>query len=200
MDESDLARDEPPPGTITRLLREAKAGRSDSYERLMERAYVELRRLAAGALAAIRPREGLDVGDVIHAAYARLAAREQIDAPDHERFFALWAKAMRSVLVDAVRRERAAKRRPAPLAAPATFRVDDEEVRMEVLELDEALLALEKEDAVAAAVTEQLFFAGRSFRQVATVLDLPLSTVSDNWKFARAWLVRRWQAERRSPM
>lgn len=194
MNRSAPVPDEPPPGTITRLLREAKEGNQDAYERLMTRAYAELTRLAAGALASIRPREGLTVGDVINSAYARLAAREQIDAPDRERFFALWAKAMRSVLVDAVRRENTDKRRPKLFAAPAVFRVEDEELRMEVLELDAALRDLEREDPVAAAVTEQLFFAGRSFRQVAAVLEMPLSTVSDNWKFARAWLARRWRA------
>ena len=159
----------------------------------MARAYDELVKLAAWALAHHPVREPLIATDVIHDAYARLSRREPIDAPDHRRFYALWAKAMRSVLVDRQRRENALKRRPQEATPPATFRIDDEEILLGILDLDAALCDLDRQSADARMVVEQLFFAGRSMRQTAEALDMSLTAVKEHWHYARSWLARWWR-------
>lgn len=59
-----------------------------------------------------------------------------------------------------------------------------------VLALDEALIALGRLDARQARIVELRFFAGLSIEETSAVLDLSPATVKREWSTARAWLRR----------
>jgi RNA polymerase sigma factor (TIGR02999 family) len=97
---------------------------------------------------------------------------------------------MRSILVDHARRRRSKKRGNgakvgsdmiADLAA-------DPKVGVDLLEIDDALRALEGADARASKVVEARIFGGLSIEETAEALGLSLSTVSRDWRFGRAFL------------
>jgi RNA polymerase sigma factor (TIGR02999 family) len=64
-----------------------------------------------------------------------------------------------------------------------------------VLELDEALTALQGIDPELARVVELRFFGGCSTAEIAGALGLSTRTVKRRWRFARAWLTRRMSEE-----
>jgi RNA polymerase sigma factor (TIGR02999 family) len=98
---------------------------------------------------------------------------------------------MRRILVDHARLRQAAKR-------PGGIRVElDEGMRAmppldcELLLLDEALREFALVDERQAHIVELRYFGGLSEDEVAAVLSLSRTTVTREWRSARAWLRRR---------
>lgn len=106
---------------------------------------------------------------------------------------------MRQVLVDHARRKRADKR-----GGGADFVTLDDQVGQadaftsELLDLDEALVALAEHNPRHARVVECRFFGGMSVEDTAQALGVSPRTVKNDWALARAWLydALRGQTER----
>ncbi|NLX99302.1 MAG: sigma-70 family RNA polymerase sigma factor [Rhodopirellula sp.] len=65
------------------------------------------------------------------------------------------------------------------------------EIDDDVLQLDSALLELERKDARKAQVVQLRYFAGMTVEEVADALGVSCSTVDRDWTYARAWLFRK---------
>ena len=63
---------------------------------------------------------------------------------------------------------------------------------MRVLELDELLTRLAKDDKRSARVAEMRLFGGMEQEQIARVLGVSRMTVTTDWQFARAWLADQY--------
>jgi RNA polymerase sigma factor (sigma-70 family) len=61
----------------------------------------------------------------------------------------------------------------------------------DVLSVDEAVTALETQDPRKAAIVKLRFFAGLTVEEIAAVLEIAPITVKRDWRFAKAWLMRR---------
>src|SRR3954465_1018968 len=92
---------------VTRLLEAAKAGDRQAAAALLPLVYDELRKLAAGRMAAEAPGHTLDATALVHEAYLRLVGDQHFDGRGH--FFAAAAEAMRRVLVESARRKKLPK-------------------------------------------------------------------------------------------
>ena len=152
--------------------------------------YPQLRALASSLMSRERMSHTLQPTAVVSEAFLRLADRRGADFESESHLLAYAATAMRSILVDHARRRRSKKRGSgaqigsdaiADLAIAETSDVD-------LLEIDDALRALEAADARAAKVVEARVFGGLSIEETAGALDLSLSTVSRDWRFGRAFL------------
>ena len=93
---------------LTHLLEAAQGGDRRAAADLLPLVYDELRKLAAGRIAAEAPGHTLDATALVHEAYLRLVGDQQFDGRGH--FFAAAAEAMRRILVDHARKRSAAKR------------------------------------------------------------------------------------------
>jgi RNA polymerase sigma factor (TIGR02999 family) len=177
---------------VTHLLDAAAAGDQNAAADLLPLVYDELRKLAAGRMAAESPDHTLQPTALVHEAYLRL-----IGPADHARwenrghFFAAAAEAMRRILVDAARRKLREKhggdRRRVDLDTVAVAAPDPEE---ELTALDSALNRLASEDSQAARLVELRHFGGLSVPEAAQVLGISPRTADRLWSFARAWLHR----------
>jgi RNA polymerase sigma factor (TIGR02999 family) len=180
---ADLWTDLAAPGADPRSLSEAFAV-----------LYDELRRIAHRQLGRVRPGQTLSTTALVHEAFLKLA-RVDVTPADRTHFFALAARAMRQILVDAAREQSAAKRgggqRPVSL--------DDDAIRVEaiaddVLAIDGALGRLERLDPDLARVVEYRFFAGLTDAEIAALLNSSARTVRRSWRKARAFLYREISA------
>ena len=176
----------------TRLLNAIANGDAHASEQLFPLIYDELRRLAAQKLNCEPSGQTLDATALVHEAYLRLVGPDP-GQPWNSRghFFAAAAEAMRRILVDSVRRKKAAKRgghrervdlQGVETAAPRP--TDD------VLALDEALRQFEAVDPKKAELVKLRYFAGLTMEQIAEALGLSLATANRWWAFSRAWLHR----------
>jgi RNA polymerase sigma factor (TIGR02999 family) len=177
----------------TRLALAAETGDPQAAERLLPLVYDELRRLASRRLVREAPGQSLQATALVHEAYLRLVGGDpgrRWDGRAH--FFAAAAEAMRRILVDRARNRRRLKRGgglgrvdldlgDVPLDAPG----DD------LIDLDEALTDLGREDPLCARLVALRFFAGLTQAEAAEALGLARRTADRQWAYARAWLYER---------
>jgi RNA polymerase sigma factor (TIGR02999 family) len=153
----------------------------DVYQRL--KAMASRQRLRGGA-----PRT-LCTTELVHETYLRMGASD-FRYGESAQFFAYAARAMRHILADAARRRLQPKRggdqTRLDLADPA---VESAHLDPQLaLQLDAALIALERDDPRAARVVELHYFAGLDLQQVGEALGVALRTVDRDWRYARAFL------------
>lgn len=65
----------------------------------------------------------------------------------------------------------------------------------EILNVHQALEALESHDALSAEVVKLHYFGGYSFAEVADLLSVSRSTTNRCWVYARAWLKTTIEAQ-----
>jgi RNA polymerase sigma factor (TIGR02999 family) len=134
---------------------------------------------------------------LVHEAYLRLVTIGELSWQDRGHFFAIAARTMRRILVDAARAQATSKRggdvRHAGI--PTTVNLDQlpdpaTERPAEVCALDDALTTLGHVDPRRAQVIEMRFFGGLSVEETAAALGVSPQTVMRDWRLARAWLTR----------
>jgi len=176
---------------ITRLLTEWGKGDRGALDRLIPIVYRELHKMAKHYLAGQSPDHTLQTTAVIHEAYLKLAGEAEKHLENRAHFFAVAAKAMRHLLVDHARQNRAARRggglRIVPIAEEFEIGGGPNE---QLIRLDDALNALAKLHARQSDVVELRYFAGLSVEETASVLNIAPETVMRDWKVARAFLYR----------
>ena len=180
---------------ITALLRAWRSGDNQALERLTPVVYDHLRVLGRQYARRELPNARFDATSLVHDAFMRLVDARSVDWQDRAHFFAVAARIMRRILVDAARARRSTKRGGRlqrvdhssaidfdRLPARGTDRAD------ELCALDDALSALAQKDPRRAQVIELRFFAGLSVDETAETLSVSPQTVMRDWKLARAWL------------
>jgi len=184
---------------VTGLLAAWSAGDRTSLDALLPAVYTELRRQAERALQLEGAGHTLQPTALVHEAYLRLVARPSPRWENRSHFFAIAARCMRQVLVDAARSRQAAKRgggaraltlSDADAVAASGGREDD----VEVLALDAALERLAMLDPVQARLVELRYFVGFTLDETAAVMGVSPATVSREWSVARRWLRRELTA------
>ncbi|MDQ1348427.1 MAG: hypothetical protein QG573_1801 [Acidobacteriota bacterium] len=182
------------PGDVTALLRAWREGDEAARERLFERVYSELKRIAGAQMRGEQRAQTIEVTGLVHEAFFRLADQKQLDWRDRAQFFGLASTCMRRVLVDRARARSAAKRNPegfAVVAAGAAGATSPEEL----LDLDRALERFAVSHPRLAQVVEMRYFAGLELAEIAEVLGISERTVKRDWAFARAWLLQELEGE-----
>lgn len=184
-----------PSAEITTLLKAWRAGDRDALDNLTPLVYAQLKRLAQQYVRKESPTDRLDATALVHEAYVKLVDARMVDWQDRAHFFAVSARIMRRILVDAARARAANKRGGAMQRIDDTTIIDrlpdtTTERAIELCALDDALLELARMDPRRAQVVELRFFGGLSVEETGEVLSVSAQTVMRDWKLARAWLGR----------
>ncbi|MFN0181009.1 MAG: ECF-type sigma factor [Gemmatimonadales bacterium] len=160
-----------------------------ALDQLFGRVYDELRRLAH-VVRGGRAGDTLNTTALVHEAYLKLASAKVLEVKSRPHFFALAARAMRQILVDAARRHLAQKRGgDAPLAITLDESIFHDPLRpSQLVALDDALARLDAIDPRRARVVEHRIFAGLTADETAALLGVSRPTVERDWRAARAWL------------
>jgi RNA polymerase sigma factor (TIGR02999 family) len=177
------ARDE-----VTRLLQAIGKGEEAADEKLLARIYAELRAIARAELAG-KAHSSLGPTALVHEAFLRLLGRDHASFENRRRFFFAAARAMRDVLVERSRRQRALKRGGGWQRGELddlSLVVDDPGV--DVLALEEALAKLRAVDERKYELVQLRFYGGLTAEETAEVLGISLSSVERDWRFIRARL------------
>jgi RNA polymerase sigma factor (TIGR02999 family) len=159
---------------------------------LLPAVYAELRRLASALASQLPPGQTLQPTALVHEAYLKLVRDRDPGWDGRRHFFGAAAQAMREILVDQARRKASLKRGGdrrriefseglALIEPPA----DD------LLALDEAIELLRAEEPRLAELVLLRYYAGLGVEETAGVVDRSVSTVTREWRRARAWLAGR---------
>jgi len=185
------------PADVTRLLVQWQGGVAGALERLIPLVYAELRRIAHRHMRDERPNHPLQTTALVHEAYLRLIDVNRVNWQSRNQFYAVSARMMRRVLIEAARKRDADKRgADAPHVGLDEALLPASERGADVLALDEALERLEQLDARKARVVELRCFAGLSAEEAAAALGVSPETVFRDWRMAKLWLRRELSAPR----
>ena len=176
---------------VTQLLVAWSGGDAAALDTIAPVIQHELHRLAARQMAGERPGHTLQPTALVNEAYVRLVNWKEMPWQNRAHFFGTAAQIMRRVLVDMARTRRRAKRGRGQLhVSLSEAERQPAEARADLLQLDEALRALEAIDPRKSRVVELRYFAGLGLEEAALVLDVSVATVRRDWSMARAWLYR----------
>src|SRR4051794_34919971 len=95
---------------ITDLLQAWGRGDADALAQLTPLVYPQLRRLAGNLMRREHDHRGLQTTALVHEAYLRLVGIGELQWKDRTHFFAVSARIMRRILVDAARAQTRVKR------------------------------------------------------------------------------------------
>src|SRR5215470_1945213 len=160
--------------------------------KLLSEVYAELRRVAAGLMTRLAPGQTLQPTALVHEAYLRLVRGHDPGWEGRRHFFGAAARAMREILIEQARRKHSRKRgggaRRVELSEGLAL---IEPPADDLLALDEAIGQLQAEKPHLAEIVLLRYFTGLSVEETADVIGRSVSTITREWRFARAWLAGR---------
>lgn len=166
-----------------------------SEEPNIDEVYRELQKIAAIHLSRSVRSASMQTTQLAHEAWLRLQERGW---KSKTHFLAMASRAMRMILIDAVRARMAEKRQGDRERVELRPDIEVQTLGLSVpveqmLDLDLALTELGKRDERKAQVVETRFFGGMDFGEIAEALGVSVITAKRDWEFARAWLYGRLQ-------
>lgn len=182
--------------TITVLLARWRDGEEAAGDAIASEFYPILRRMAQRELLVSGGRLTLQATELANEAYVRLL-QQRNGWENRCHLMAIVARTLRRTVVDLLRK-RLAEKRGADCAVIALDATEAQAIRSEEtvigwLQLDEALILLERRDPTAARIVELRYFGGLNNDEIARALGIGVATVVRHWQFARAWLHSRLQ-------
>jgi RNA polymerase sigma factor, sigma-70 family/RNA polymerase sigma factor, TIGR02999 family len=177
------------PHRVTQLLQQWSQGDDSALAELTPLVYEELRRLAHHYMKGERPDHTLQTTALVNEAYLRLADQTNPNWQSRAHFFAVAARAMRRILVNYAKSNRAQKRG----GGAARIELDEAailspEQSNQIVNVHEALERLGSLDERKARVVELKYFGGLNHDEIAEVMKISTITVRRDWVFAKAWL------------
>ena len=176
---------------ITQLLEQARAGSSDASKALFVGLYDEMKRLARRQVQSNNA--PLQATSLVHEAYCKISLGSALAVNDRQHFFAVAARVMRQIVLDAVRARNSQRRggdvRVIALDTQVMKAAVGVEKDEEVLALDEALETLTAFDRELAELVELRFFAGLELSEIRALNGRSESSLKRDWRRARAFLL-----------
>lgn len=185
------------PTKVKHLLEAMVAGDHSVFSALVASVYDELHALARVQRRRWRGDDTLNTTALVHEAYVRLADQTSPAWQNRAHFLAVASVAMRHVLLDYAKAQRAAKRGGGRTRVSlheikdALGTPDASEVAPDALiALDESLHRLTRREPAQGRIVECRFFAGMTIQETADALRVSPATVKRGWSLAQAWLYR----------
>jgi len=183
---------------ITQLLKRWSNGDDAAFAALAPLVYDELRKLAANAFRQERSGHTLQATAVVHEAYLQLV-NASVDWDSRAHFYALAARMMRRILLNHATAKAAEKR--GGDVVRVTFdeaTVRDKTNAEDVIDLDRALSDLAREDQRMADIVELHYFAGMTYKEAGTVLEVSEATAKRALRFGKAWIANHLERNAKS--
>jgi RNA polymerase sigma factor (TIGR02999 family) len=175
---------------VTLLLGRVEQGDGLAAKQLLPLVYDELRKLAEQRMARENPGQTLQATALVHEAYLRLVDGGHGNGWNGRgQFFKAAAKAMQRILVDQARRKKAEKRGGnGQRVSLDSLDGDCNSNADEILDIDEALDRLARDEPDAAQLIRLRYFAGLSYEDAAEIVGISRSAAYAHWSYAKVRL------------
>jgi len=179
----------PSGGDITMILQRWDTDRQSVVEALTPIVYRELHVIATAYLRRQRPDHTLQPTALVNEAYMRLVKHDSANFQDRSHFYALAARMMRQILVDAARQRLAEKRGSGNnVQLDTKLEIPGSSKGADFLAIHEALDKLQAHDPRVAQVVELRYFGGLKLEEIAEAMSISLATVKRELTLGVAWL------------
>ena len=180
---------------VTHILAQIHDGNTAAADELLPLVYDELRALAAVKMAEEKPGQTLQATALVHEAFVRLVDVQcEVDWNGRKHFFAAAAEAMRRILVEKARRKARVKHGGGFIQRELDVEIashrNDADLP-QLLAIHDALDELGTDSRRCAELVKLRYFLGFGMSEAAEILEVSVSTVEQDWRYAKAWLRRR---------
>ncbi|MGE0357590.1 MAG: ECF-type sigma factor [Burkholderiales bacterium] len=152
--------------------------------------YPELKSIAHARLRGSGLQGSLQTTALVHDSYLKLAGGKGLAFGDRLQFLAYASRALRSIIIDTVREQRALRRGgDADHVTLDTAAGEGVPASADIEAVNDALDDLEKLDRGLARLVEMRFFGGMTEDEIAETLGVSTRTVGREWHKARALLL-----------
>lgn len=179
---------------VTQILHNWADASDDARGQVVGAMYEVLRNNAKNHLRKENQQNELQPTMLVHEAYLRLVKVSNVDISGRTHFLGLAGRIMRQILVDEARRFNAGKRDRALKTRLTGEHSSQAPAVHDIIELSELLDGLEELDPLYVQIFEARAFAGMTFEECASVLDISVSSVKRKWKVATVWLEEQSQS------
>jgi len=188
---------------VTRLLEALERGDSTALDALFPLVYKELRAVAHRQRRRWRGDSTLNTTALVHEAYLKLVDQSRASWESRAHFLATAAKAMRHILINYARDQRAEKRgggSPKLSLEALGERLEGEAASWDdnadlLIALDDALEHLERVNERQSRIVECRFFGGLTIPETAAALGISTASVSRGWVTAQLRLYQHLRDE-----
>jgi len=168
---------------VTLLLAQYREGDGSALDSLARLIYPELKAMARRRTTG---EGGFGATVLVNETFAKLLSGGELKPTDRQQFFGLAATIMRQVIIDEIRYVTAQKRDGNMVTYSDTQVPDENLANAEfLLQVDQILEQLEKEDPKLARVFECRYFAGFSTSESAEALGVSVRSVERLWAASR---------------
>jgi RNA polymerase sigma factor (TIGR02999 family) len=181
------------PSDVTLLIQRWREGDESAFHELLPLVYAELNRLARILLSHQRPGHTLQPTALVHEACLKLLEHPNPQITNRPHFLAVLSRAMRQVLIDHAKTAAAGKRGGGArrVTFDPNFEVAGAKARpVHILELDEVLNRLDRENPRLCRLVEMHYFGGMTAEESAEATGQSPDSVRHGLRAARAWLKR----------
>ena len=180
------------PDEINRWLEGRKNEFGELLPGLFTNLYADLKRRAHFLLQGSARGATLNTTGLVNEAYLRLLRAGNFTIQDRQHFLALTSKTMRYVLLDFARARKRQRRGGDRVRVTLDeARVITEKRADEFLDLEAALVELDRLDSRLGEVVELRYFGGLTVKDTAALLKTSERTVKRDWRAAKAFLASR---------
>lgn len=175
------------PESITVLLQQWRKGDAKVLDELSPLVYQELHRIANHYMRGERKTHTLQPTALINEAFIKLIGSD-VHWHDRKHFYAVAAQQMRHILVDYARAKDRKKRGSDYTRVTYEEAKIPEKSTLNILEIDDALHALNNVDPRKHEMVELYYFGGLKVEEISRCLDVSSKTVQRELRMAEAWL------------
>ncbi|HUJ26040.1 MAG TPA: ECF-type sigma factor [Myxococcales bacterium] len=175
--------------TLGDLIRRAQSGDAAAGDELLQKTYADLRQLAHRRLRGAH-HSLLDTTSLVSEWFARFANARGVSIADRAHFLRYAGTAMRTIIVDHLRRRHAHRRGGNAPHQPLDEELVGARAGEEILEVHRALDELAARAPRMAEVVVLRYFGGFTEEETATALGVTERTVRRDWEKARLHLAQ----------
>lgn len=180
-----------PSGEITQMLRDWGSGKPVDSDYLFKLVYPQLRSLAASLMQTERRGHLLQPTGVVNELFLKLVKQRKLEFTNRQHFYSFAARLMRRILVDFARGQGRIKRDGGHLIPLTDDLLWADASPETILDVDNALSALEALDPRKCRMVEMRFILGFTAEETADLMGLSKASVDRDLRFARSWLQNR---------
>lgn len=176
---------------ITLLIGKVRDGDTEAREELWKIFFPLLKQKADSCLRGNNVGAVMNPSDLVQDASLVMLKHQEIGWNDRAHLYAFAATVMRHIVIDRARKHLIGNRVQLPLDDLTDLTGHAAPGDPTVLEVDEILNQLSREDPIRAKVVELKFFGGLTNEEIAHVTDLSVATVKRYMTFSRAFILAR---------
>ena len=156
--------------------------------------YAQLKKIAYSRLHSYQQGITLNCTSLVHEAFLKIRGTSH-QFNDENHYLAVASMAMRQILVDYARCKKSAKRGAGAIHITLQeSKIKDDAPNVDLLELNDALIALSERDPLLEKLVVLRFFAGLNVKQTAEILGRSTRSAERDWTRARVYLYRELAA------